>query len=127
VKEIKGASGTCRWMILTGGEPTLQLDDALIDRLHEEGFRLAIETNGLKPVSPKIDWICVSPKTAEHTIKQRTAHEVKYVRSYGMGLPETVVEAEHYLISPAFEGGHLPPKNLDWCIRLVKENPKWRL
>ncbi len=115
------------WIVLTGGEPSLQLDDALVDRLHNEGFKLAIETNGTRAVSSKIDWITVSPKTAEHTIKQLTADEVKYVRAYGQGIPKTQIKAEHYLISPAFEGDYLPKENLDWCIRLVKENPQWRL
>jgi 7-carboxy-7-deazaguanine synthase len=127
VTNLKETSTHANWLILTGGEPALQTDDALIDRLHAEGYRLAIETNGTQVVSSKIDWITVSPKTAEHTIRQTFAHEVKYVRAHGMGIPKTVVEAQHYLISPAFEGDYLPPKNLDWCIRLVEENPKWRL
>ena len=127
VKNLKELSPSCTWVILTGGEPTLQVDDELIDRLHQEGYKLAIESNGTNPISEKIDWITISPKTAEHTIKQRIAHEVKYVRSFGQGIPETSVEAKNYLISPAFEGDHLPPKNLEWCIQLVKKNPQWRL
>ncbi len=119
--------GSCPWIILTGGEPALQVDDELIDRLRNEGYKLAIETNGTQNISQKIDWITVSPKVAEHALKQRTAHEVKYVRSYGMGIPQTVVEAQHYLISPAFEGNILPTRNLEWCMQLVKENPRWRL
>lgn len=127
VQNLKDTSPTSQWVIFTGGEPSLQIDDALIDRLHHEGYKLAIETNGTHPISPKLDWVTVSPKTAEHTLKQRTASEVKYVRSHGMGIPKTLVEAQHYLLSPAFEGDHLPKANLDWCIQLVKENPKWRL
>jgi len=125
--QLRETNPHCRWIILTGGEPTLQADNALIDRLHQEGYKLAIETNGSKEVNPKIDWITVSPKVAEHAICQKNANEVKYVRSYGMGIPKTVVEAEHYLISPAFEGDDLPKRNLDWCIQLVEQNPPWRL
>jgi len=127
VSEIKKIAEDCRWIVFTGGEPSLQLDDTFIDRFHAEGFKLAIETNGTLAISSKIDWICVSPKTSEHSIKQKKAHEVKYVRSYGMGIPKTSVSADHYLISPAFEADHLPQKNLDWCIQLVKQHPEWRL
>ena len=121
------SAGPVGWAVLTGGEPGLQTDTALVEHLHERGWRLAIETNGSVELPDGLDWITVSPKVAEHAIRQRTAHEVKYVRAYGQALPKTVVEAEHYLISPAFNGLELDPTDLDWCIRLVKENPKWRL
>jgi 7-carboxy-7-deazaguanine synthase len=124
---LKECAPNAKWIILTGGEPTLQIDDALLDRLHQDGYKIAIETNGTRAVSSKIDWITVSPKTAEHAIKQLTANEVKYVRSFGMGIPKTVVKADHYLISPAFEGDQVSAKNLEWCTKLVKENPEWRL
>lgn len=129
-------------VILTGGEPGLQVDHALIDRLHEEGHYVAIETNGsvLLPHAANVnspgvtpldlypfDWITVSPKVAEHAIKQPVAHEVKYVRGYGQGLPKTVVTAIHYLISPAFDGEVVDRAALGWCLKLVKENPPWRL
>ena len=68
-----------------------------------------------------------SPKVAEHAIRQRVAHEVKYVRAYGQAIPRTVVEAMHYVISPAFDGDFLDPETLDWCKDLVKQNPPWRL
>jgi organic radical activating enzyme len=125
--EFRALSESCTWVILTGGEPALQTDRELIDRLHEAGYKLAIETNGSFPLPDGIDWITVSPKVAEHAIRQRTAHEVKYVRGYGQAIPKTVVTAEHYLISPAFEGADADPRTLDWCIRLCKENPPWRL
>ncbi len=127
VKNLKELSPDCQWVILTGGEPSLQVDDELIDRLKAEGYKLAIETNGLRAISPKIDWVTVSPKGAEHCLEQKVAHEVKYVRSYGMGIPKPTVVAEHYLISPAFEADELPSKNLKWCLDLVKKNPPWRL
>jgi organic radical activating enzyme len=103
------------------------VDDELIDAFHMKGYKLAIETNGTHPVSSKIDWITLSPKTAEHAVRQKFAHELKYVRSYGMGIPKPSAEAEHYLISPAFEGDQLPEKNLEWCTKLVNENPPWKL
>ncbi len=125
--ELGALAGGCRWVVLTGGEPALQVDAALIDALHAAGYRLAIETNGSVALPPGLDWVTVSPKVAEHAIRQRRADEVKYVRGYGQAVPQTVVEADHYLISPAFDGPHLDRRTLDWCIELVKENPPWRL
>jgi len=125
--EFRQLSEGCGWVILTGGEPSLQADPELIDALHSAGYKLAIETNGSVELPPGIDWITVSPKVAEHAVRQRTAHEVKYVRGYGQAIPKTVVQAEHYLISPAFDGPEVDSRTMDWCIRLCKENPPWRL
>ena len=125
--ELRQLSERCEWVVLTGGEPALQVDGEMIDALHAAGYKLAIETNGSVELPEGMDWITVSPKVAEHAVRQRQAHEVKYVRGYGQAVPRTVVEAEHYLISPAFEGDRLDPRALDWCIRLCKENPPWRL
>lgn len=127
VDELARLSEDCRWVVLTGGEPALQVDRALIDGLHEAGYRLAIETNGSRELPDGLDWITVSPKVAEHAIRQRTADEVKYVRGYGQAIPETVVEARHRLISPAFSGLEVEPRTLEWCIELVRDHPDWRL
>lgn len=127
VEELRTLADECEWVVLTGGEPALQLDAELIAALHEAGYKLAIETNGTVELPEGLDWITVSPKVAEHAIRQRSADEVKYVRAYGQGVPETRVEADHYWISPAFEGERLDSRTLEWCIRLVQENPQWRL
>jgi 7-carboxy-7-deazaguanine synthase len=127
VEELRQLSEKCDWIVLTGGEPALQVDREMIDALHAAGYKLAIETNGSIELPAGIDWITVSPKVAEHAVRQKKAQEVKYVRGYGQAVPRTVVEAEHYLISPAFEGEQLDPRTLDWCIRLCRENPPWRL
>lgn len=125
--QIKDLNSDCYWLILTGGEPGLQVDDEFVDYFHSRGYKMAIETNGSIKLVDNIDWITVSPKVAEHAIKQLKADEVKYVRGYGQAIPKTVVEADYKLISPAFDGLHLDPKNLQWCIDLVKSNPEWRL
>lgn len=127
VDHLKELAPDCSWIVLTGGEPARQLDAELVAYFHDRGYRLAVETNGTLPLPGEIDWITVSPKVAEHSIRQRLANEVKYVRGYGQGIPHTVVEAEHYLISPAFEGDALDSRTLQWCIDLVKNHPKWRL
>jgi 7-carboxy-7-deazaguanine synthase len=127
VAEARQLSAACGWLVLTGGEPALQVDGELIDVLHGAGFALAVETNGSVELPSGIDWITVSPKVADHAIRQRTAHEVKYVRAFVQALPRTVVKAEHFLLSPAFDGDGLDRRALDWCIRLCKDNPPWRL
>ena len=114
-------------MILTGGEPGLQVVREFIDFIHERGWKLAIETNGSVELPKGIDWITVSQKVAEHAIRQKHADEVKYVRGHGQSVPKTVITADNYLISPAFNGLDVDLKALEWCIHLVKENPQWRL
>ena len=146
-----------KWMILTGGEPGLQANPEFCIYFRSRGWKLAIETNGsllvahtagayrhehsLKTIANYLtrygryetlklfyfDWITVSPKVAEHAIRQPVAHEVKYVRGHGQALPKTVVDAKYRLISPAFNGLSVDRKALDWCLKLVKENPTWRL
>jgi 7-carboxy-7-deazaguanine synthase (Cx14CxxC type) len=67
-----------RFVVFTGGEPTLQLDELLLVEVHERGFTTAIETNGTLPVPVGVDWICVSPK-AGAPLRQRSGHELKLV------------------------------------------------
>lgn len=133
IKRLRELSVGCRWVVCTGGEPALQLDRELVQALHDAGYKVAVETNGSVelpacPVSgPLVDWITVSPKVAEHCIRQLTANEVKYVRGYGQGVPKTVVKADHYVISPAFDGLEVAPETLAWCVKLCRDNPPWRL
>jgi organic radical activating enzyme len=119
--------GACAWAVLTGGEPALQAGEAIKLALRREGFKLAIETNGTIDVGADWDWITVSPKVPEQALRQHYAHEVKYVVAAGAPLPVTTVDAAHYLLSPATRGAELDEEALAWCIRLVQENPKWRL
>jgi len=124
------------WVILTGGEPGLQVDEELVSSAHAAGLNLAIESNGTKALPPGIDWVCCSPKSAEHTLRIEHADELKYVRNYGQGIPRPSISAAHMLISPAFRTyedqtgstvHEFEPGALDWCMKLVRENPIWRL
>ena len=74
-----------------------------------------------------LDFVCVSPKVAEHAVRQLTADEVRYVRGHGQGIPKPTCKATHKLISPAFNGLEMDRSAVDWCIRLVESNPDWRL
>lgn len=117
----------CGWVILTGGEPALQLDAELLERFQMAGWSVAIETNGTLELPPGIDWVTVSPKTPDADVKQRTANEVKCVVVAGQPLPDTKVQASIRLLSPAFAGDVIDQNALAWCVELVKENPEWRL
>jgi len=126
--DCEAAGHGCHNVIFTGGEPALQLDAALLSLFREAGWYVAIETNGTRELPEGIDWICVSPKTAEHTLHVRVANEVKYVRSKSQGLPRPEVKADHYLISPAFQpSGTVLVKDIRWCVEMVKANPTWSL
>lgn len=124
---LKDTGHGCPNVILTGGEPALQVDEALVRTLHAAGYFVAIETNGSIAVPADIDWVTVSPKVAEHAVRQLTAHEVRYVRCYGQGIPRPACKAQYQLISPGFDGDRVNDDNVRWCIQLVKENPEWRL
>lgn len=117
------------WAIFTGGEPLLQVDQGLVDYMKRRGWSLAIETNGTIPLVNGFDWICCSPKTAEHTLQLGSrVDELKYVRRAGQGIPKPSLKANHYLISPAVQpDGNIETSDLAWCINLVKDNPTWRL
>lgn len=129
VDEIRAVGGQCLWVVLTGGEPALQVNGALISKLKHAGFRIAIETNGTKVLPPGIDWITVAPKPDEpkSAVTQTTATEVKYVLRHGKEVPQVVIRADHYFISPEFDGDKLVPENLQWCIDLCLKNPALRL
>jgi organic radical activating enzyme len=127
VKALDKLDVPCDWIVLTGGEPALQVDSFLVDALRDAGYQLAIETNGTVALPEGIDWITVSPKVPEDRIQQRIADEVKYVLSAGQPIPQTSVQADHKLISPAFRGEAVDRETLEWCIELVRQNPDWRL
>lgn len=128
LRRLGAKSGS--WVVISGGEPSLQLDRALVDALHEAGLYLAVETNGTHDLPPGVEWISVSPKTAEHTLRldRSLVDELRYVRAEGQALPKPRLSANYYFISPAFEAdGSLKRGTLEWCKRLVLENPTWRL
>src|SRR5690242_3082122 len=88
-------------IVVTGGEPMLQLDAPLIDALHAEGFEVAVETNGTLPAPAGIDWICVSPKAGTEIV-QRHGNELKLVWPQEGLEPEALLawDFDHFLIQP---------------------------
>lgn len=120
----------CKEITWTGGEPLDQLTDEITEYFKKEGYFQAIETSGLKPCVENIDFICVSPKVAEHIVFKNFpngVHELRYVRHKGQAIPEPKINANHYWISPHSDGFTINSENLKHCIELCKENGKWKL
>jgi 7-carboxy-7-deazaguanine synthase (Cx14CxxC type) len=126
VEQLWGEAGERRLVVITGGEPMLQLDPALVDALHARGFRIAVETNGTLPATPGIDWICVSPKAGTEVV-QREGDELKLVWPQA-GIDPTELEDwafDHFLVQPMDCAER--EKAVDAAVRLAMERPKWRL
>ena len=115
-----------RLVVLTGGEPLLQLDEALIDALHGRGFSLALETNGTLAVPPGVDWICVSPK-AQAPVVQTTGHELKLVYPQPGVDPARFegLQFERFLLQPM--DGPRRAENTEAAIAYCLAHPRWRL
>lgn len=115
-----------RYVVLTGGEPLLQVDAALIEALHAQGFEIAVETNGTVVATPGIDWICVSPKAGADWV-QRSGDELKLVYPQPGLMPEAIDTAEftYYLLQPM--DGPLQRQNTRAAIAYCQANPQWRL
>ena len=120
------SEGERRLVVITGGEPLLQLDEALIDALHVRNFEIAVETNGTLAAPPGIDWICVSPK-AGNTIVQRTGDELKLVWPQPELDPAELLQLDfnHFLIQPKDCADR--DQALAAAIDYVMKHPRWRL
>jgi len=119
-------SDTHPYIVCTGGEPLLQLDEALINVLHEKNIEIAIETNGTQRVPKGIDWICMSPKANTEVVVQK-GDEIKIV------YPQTGIdpddfsnwEFKHFFIQP-MDGPSLA-SNIKICIDYCSQHPRWKL
>ncbi len=114
------------FVVMTGGEPLLQLDDSLVDAIHAVGFEIAIETNGTLPVPAGVDWVCVSPKAGAELV-QRTGDELKLV------YPQAGAEPERFA-DLAFGFFYLQPmdgadreRNTRLAVEYCLAHPQWRL
>jgi 7-carboxy-7-deazaguanine synthase (Cx14CxxC type) len=115
-----------RLVVITGGEPMLQLDSELVEALHERGFRVAVETNGTLPALEGIDWICVSPKAGTDVV-QRSGDELKLVWPQA-GIDPAELERwdfDHFLVQPM--DCEAREEAVEAAVRLAMERPKWRL
>jgi 7-carboxy-7-deazaguanine synthase len=115
-----------RLVVITGGEPMLQLNRTLVDALHDRGFRVAVESNGTLPAVDGIDWLCISPKAGTEVV-QRSGDELKLVWPQA-GVDPAEFEGwdfRNLLIQPMDCEDR--KEALDAAIRLVMERPRWRL
>ena len=126
VERIWGEGKGERLVVITGGEPMLQLDDVLVDALHGRGFRVAVETNGTLPAVRGLDWICVSPKAGTEVV-QREGSELKLVWPQA-GIEPAELEGwafDHFLVQPMDCDERRAA--LEAAIKLAMDRPKWRL
>jgi 7-carboxy-7-deazaguanine synthase (Cx14CxxC type) len=122
----RDASDGRRFVVCTGGEPTLQLDDALIAELHARAFEIAVESNGTLPMPAGIDWICVSPK-AGTPLAQTTGDELKLVYPQPGALPDRFrdLDFRHFLLQPM--DGPDRDANTRAAVAYCLAHPHWSL
>ena len=115
-----------RFVVVTGGEPMLQIDDAIVDALHAEGFVIAVESNGTLPAHPGIDWLCISPK-AGSDIVQRRGDELKLVWPQSGIDPDAIAawDFTHFLVQPM--DSDQADANREAAVAFAMARPQWRL
>jgi 7-carboxy-7-deazaguanine synthase (Cx14CxxC type) len=126
VESIWGEEEKCRLVVVTGGEPMLQLDDDLVQALHGRRFRVAAESNGTLPATKGLDWLCVSPKAGTDVV-QRRGDELKLVWPQ-QGIDPAELETwdfDHFLVQPMDCDER--EKAVEAAICLAMERPMWRL
>ena len=126
VESAWGEGREGRLVVITGGEPMLQLDSPLVEALHERNFRVAAETNGTLPAAAALDWICVSPKAGTEVV-QRRGDELKLVWPQP-GIDPAELERwdfDHFLVQPMDCADR--ESAIEAAIALAMERPRWRL
>jgi 7-carboxy-7-deazaguanine synthase len=121
------AQGTDRkYVVCTGGEPLLQVDEKLIAELHQRGFEVAVETNGTRPAPSSLDWICVSPKAGAPLVQTR-GNELKLVYPQDNVPPEKFEQLDfrHFFLQPM--DGADTAANTERAIEYCLRHPRWRL
>lgn len=115
-----------KYIVCTGGEPLLQLDQGLIEELHQKGFEIAVETNGTLEVPEGIDWICMSPKANTEILVQK-GHEIKVVYPQKGIDPKDFESLDflHFYIQPM--DSEEQEDNTLQAIIFCKQNPKWKI
>ena len=122
----RGDDDESRFVVCTGGEPLLQLDDELVNAFHHEKFTVAVETNGTREAPSAIDWVCVSPKAGAPLV-QRTGSELKLVFPQKDAMPEQFenLDFEHFFLQPM--DGPVVDENTKRAIEYCMSHPRWRL
>ncbi len=121
-----GDGGGRPFLVLTGGEPLLQLDEALLQALHAKGFEVAVESNGTLPAPPGIDWLCISPKAGAPLI-QRRGQELKLVYPQEDLLPEDLPAGDFLYYSLQPMDGPRRKENTAAALAYCLRHPRWSL
>lgn len=121
-----------RLVVLTGGEPSIYIDDDLLDKIHQKGRKIAIETNGTRKVNKKIDFITLSPKfefTENAQLSQTECDELKVIfnSENDMSLYDSIKAQFKYIQPCATDNEDINQENIINTVRYVRENPEWRL
>lgn len=121
-----GIGADRRYVVLTGGEPMLQVDTLLITALHARHFEIGVESNGTLPAPAGIDWLCISPK-AGSVVVQRSGNELKLVWPQSGSDPAAMTgwDFEHFLIQPLDCSNAAAARKE--AVNFVLDNPTWRL
>ena len=124
-REWAGAANQ-RLVVCTGGEPLLQLDEPLLDAFHQQGFSVAIETNGTQPVPPGVDWVCMSPKANAPLVVER-GDELKLVYPQEGAEPDRYIHLAftHFFLQPM--DGPERDRNTALAVEYCLRHPRWRL
>lgn len=122
----------CRWIIWTGGEPTIQLTDEVIRFFKEKGYKQAIESNGTRPMPPGLDYTVCSPKGHYSRLKRMNPRvdEIRMPVMQGGVVPakEDLPEASAYFLSPVFsDDSSLTQANIAFCVNYILQHPDWKL
>jgi 7-carboxy-7-deazaguanine synthase (Cx14CxxC type) len=118
--------GAIPYLVCTGGEPLLQLDEPLVGAFHAAGFEVAVETNGTRPAPRGIDWVCVSPKAGAECVLL-SGDELKLIYPQPGAEPEkfSALRFSHFFLQP-MDGPDLR-QNADLAVRYCLEHPQWRI
>lgn len=131
LEKVQELGGDCRFIVLTGGEPSLQVDDELVSLLHKWGYYLAMETNGTHKVPSEIDWVTCSPKRlfvekAEPVIRE--VQELKVVFDGKHEISDCGIHADYYYVQPCDVGDTARNTEiLKQSIAFVQSHPRWSL
>jgi len=131
VEEVMRLGGDCRFVVITGGEPTIQDCTMLIDKLHHQRYEVAMESNGTRLAPYNVDWLTISPKVpfTEHAMpKVQRCEELKLVFD-GKHEPDNYcIKARHYYLQPCDTGDAAENERIiNDCITYIKQHPKWKL
>ena len=132
IEQCQKVGGNCRFIVLTGGEPTLQADKNLITAWHQADYYVAMETNGTHPIPEGIDWVTCSPKSAfvksEAHLAITQANELKLVFDDEHPVEDYGLKTEYKYLQPCDTGNASRNRLImNHCIKFIQEHPEWQL